>query len=75
LVAENVTVVGSSLSGVSIAIRGLSQHILSVELAGGGIAVETRVVLGGGASQEDAKDLHQQKVGIFKSITSFCLWV
>jgi hypothetical protein len=44
---------------------------LSVELAGGGIAVETRVVLGGGASQEDAKDLHQKKVGILSQSLVF----
>jgi fructose-bisphosphate aldolase class 1 len=58
LVAKSIAVVGSSLSGVGKTVRSLSENILSVVLASETRAIKARVVLGGGASQEEAKNLY-----------------
>ncbi len=57
MVAESIAVVGSSLSGVGKTVRSLSENILSVVLASETRTIKARVVLGGGTSQEEAKNL------------------
>lgn len=57
MVAKSIAVVGSSLSGVGKTVRSLSENILSVVLASETRTIKARVVLGGGTSQEEAKNL------------------